>query len=319
MTIFDQPDTDIPRDRWGRPLVVPPEGGKPVAYTRCTTFIKCLDDREALEKWQQRMVTLGLIERDDLRLAAAAHRDDKRKLNEICRDAMEAAKSSAAATTGTAVHAFTEQVDRGTLEVARVPLDVRADVEAYVRATKPFEPLLIEQFCVLDDYRIGGTPDRGVRYHGRNYIADIKTGSIEYALPSIAMQLAVYARSVQYDHRTKKRTPLPDVDTSKGIVIHLPAGQGVCNLHWVDLDAGWEAVHLAKRVREHRSRKEWAKPLIDVPRLEQAVDPLGDRIATAPSVEALTELWTQNARVWTDAHTELAKARKALLLGGLCA
>ena len=36
----------IPRDRWGRPLVIPPGGGKKrVAYRRVTTFVGVLEDR----------------------------------------------------------------------------------------------------------------------------------------------------------------------------------------------------------------------------------------------------------------------------------
>jgi len=31
--------TEIERDRYGRPLVVPPAGGKAIAYTRATTIL----------------------------------------------------------------------------------------------------------------------------------------------------------------------------------------------------------------------------------------------------------------------------------------
>ena len=42
---WEPPHTDIPRDHWNRPLVVPPGGGNPVPYTRCTTFIDPLEDQ----------------------------------------------------------------------------------------------------------------------------------------------------------------------------------------------------------------------------------------------------------------------------------
>jgi hypothetical protein len=89
------------------------------------------------------------------------------------------------------------------------------------------EILGVERFTVLDDLKIGGTHDRTVRYQGRQYISDLMTGSIEYGALKIAMQLAVYSRSVLYDHRTFERTPL-DVDQERALVIHLPAGPGRC-------------------------------------------------------------------------------------------
>ena len=35
---------EVPRDRFGRPLLIPPHGGKPIPYTRCTTSIRRADD-----------------------------------------------------------------------------------------------------------------------------------------------------------------------------------------------------------------------------------------------------------------------------------
>ena len=38
----DQPKTGasaVPRDRYDRPLIRPPDDGKPVPYTRCTTYV----------------------------------------------------------------------------------------------------------------------------------------------------------------------------------------------------------------------------------------------------------------------------------------
>jgi hypothetical protein len=41
-----------------------------------------------------------------------------------------------------------------------------------------------------------------VEYGGKRYIADLKTGSIEWGTLKIAAQLAVYARSHTYDVAT---------------------------------------------------------------------------------------------------------------------
>src|SRR5689334_3084695 len=96
-------DIDIPRDRWGRPLIIPPEGGQPVPYTRVSTMAKALDDQSGLMLWKQRKTAVGLLRRPDLltRIAGAvANGDDdtdwptKRALNDICREATEAAAAS---------------------------------------------------------------------------------------------------------------------------------------------------------------------------------------------------------------------------------
>ena len=63
---------EIPRDQWGRPMILPPKGKKRVPYRRTTTFVGCLDDMNNLMKWQARQVAYGMGQRDDLVLAAAA-------------------------------------------------------------------------------------------------------------------------------------------------------------------------------------------------------------------------------------------------------
>ena len=42
---------EIPRDRWDRPLIIPPNGEQPVAYTRVSTLAKALDDLSQLMAW----------------------------------------------------------------------------------------------------------------------------------------------------------------------------------------------------------------------------------------------------------------------------
>jgi hypothetical protein len=92
---FSTPPVEIARDHWGRPMVVPPGGGKATPYTRCTTFVGVLEDTYNLSRWQQRMVAIGLNDRPDLAIAVSAHRDDKVRLSAICDEAMEAAKAHA--------------------------------------------------------------------------------------------------------------------------------------------------------------------------------------------------------------------------------
>lgn len=311
----------IPRDRWGRPLVVPPGGTKPTGYTRCTTYVGCLEDTYNLAKWQMRMTALGLVDREDLHLAVAAHRDDKEHLNKICDQAIEAAKAHAAATTGAALHSLTEQHDRGTLDLARVPAAYRKDIEAYAAATTDgLKVVEIEQFGVIDDLKIGGTWDRCVRGHdGRLRIADVKTGSLEWGMGKIAMQLSVYARCTAYTHAdpTPRRgvsNPDAGIDQDTAIVIHLPAGKGECHLIEVDIASGWEAVGLARQVRAWRARKDLSRPASSTP--AAAPDPILDQIAAATEVGELRLLWANNhAHRWmNDIHTPAAAARKQQII-----
>ena len=263
------------------------------------------------------MVAIGLADRPDLLLAAAAHRGDKTQLDQITEQAVEAARAHAAATVGTALHAITQQIDTGQ-PVGPLPGEYEADIDAYTAATVHLKMLHVEQFVVLDDLKIGGTPDRVVEYDGHHYIADVKTGSIEYGAGAIAMQLAVYAHSRLYNPRTGERTPL-DVHQDKAVVIHLPAGTGTCTLHWVNITAGWEAVQHATWVRAWRARKNLIAPA-DTPaaisNLAQAGlidDPIEAQIDAAQTVLDLTRVWAENVRAWTDQHTQQAVARKAQL------
>lgn len=250
MTTLTTVDQQIKRDHWGRPLVIPPGGGKPVPYTRASSFDVC-EDTYTLNKWSQRMVALGLADRPDLVLAAAAHRDDKKKINDICKQASEAAKSSAAATTGTALHALTEQIDRG--EDPIVPEAVKGDIEAYREATSILSVESVEVFGVCDEVQAAGTWDRIVSWEGQRFVADLKTGSsMKYGQLRIAQQLAIYANSAIYDPLTGDRTPT-GVYKNAGIIIHLPAGEQHCELIWFDLKTGWQIVKLSHEVRQIRS------------------------------------------------------------------
>lgn len=303
-TTMLRPSPQIERDRWGRPIVVLPDGSKRVPYRRCTTFIDVLDDRYNLELWKQRQVADGLARRPDLVLKAAAAAGDKTELNEVTKQALEAAGSSSAATTGSAVHSITEQIDRG-LD-AMIPPTATADIDAYRAATAHLSMRLIEVFVVHDEYQVGGTFDRVVELDGVRYVADIKTGSIDYASSKIAMQLAVYARSKLYEIRSGRRSNL-DVHQQRGLVIHLPAGAGECTLHWADLDAGWEGAQLCRDVWQWRARK----GLLDAsapqpPDLPELIERCGD-------TESLRALWEAHQTVWTEAHTAAAKARIAAL------
>jgi hypothetical protein len=241
----------VERDRWGRPKIKGPDG-KQRAYTRCTTFIDCLEKRDLLENWKKRQVLVGAALRPDL-IQAASTTFDRDELDALAEEALKAAGANDKRDKGTLLHALSEAVDRG----EPLPPDTderdRRDMHAYWNATRGMHFTHIETFTAYDPFKVAGTPDRIVRYQGRNYISDLKTGRVDFGALKIGMQLSVYSRSVFYDHVTGERSDMPDVDQTRGLVIHLAAGSAKVEPLWVDLETGWESVLLAKRVRESRN------------------------------------------------------------------
>ncbi len=326
---FTAPEQDpVNRDRYGRPLITPPGGGKPKPYTRCTTYVGALEDTYNLAKWQQRMVAIGLAHRPDYVLEVAgigdltgdpvADKIKKAKLDVVAEKAIEAAKASAAATVGTALHALAERHDRGQA-TGPIPAAYQADIEAYKTVTAGMRHKWVEQMCVQDKLQVAGTPDRITTYRGKRYIVDLKTGSIEWGASKIAMQLAMYAQSLVYDPATGERSR-HDADLDRGIVIHLPAGTGRAQLYWVDLKLGAEGIRYARNTRQWRAYKfaDAMEPIDQAPdtageRVEAAVDPVLDAITAATTAEELGAVWREHRAAWTDEHTQAAAQRKKTL------
>src|SRR5262245_31749471 len=286
-----------------------------MSWTRATTFAKTISDMYGLGQWQQRMVAHGLTMRHDLyALAAATKVDDKKKLDQICDDAKEAAAASSGANLGTALHAFTEQIDAG--EQPLVPEPWAADVAAYRTAIHDaritMHPEWIERVVIVPELQVAGTLDRIVTLNdGRNVIADVKTGkSLDWSWGEIAIQLAIYANATHMWDPAGGYQPMPAVDQDIAVVIHLPVGKATCDLYEVDIAAGSKGAFLCARVREWRSgARKLAAPYVSAP----AVSALDMLIAAAPSREVIEGLWQLNIADWTPAHTEAAKARIAAL------
>lgn len=272
----------IARDRWGRPLIEKPDGTIG-AYTRASTLGKALEDSSGLTKWQQRQAVIGVAQRKDLVLAVAAHRDDNQKMNEIIETAMEVAGSSAAATSGTAIHDICDQIDHG--KEPYVPEEYADDVQAYREATGALEVVAAEEFAVCDELEVGGTPDRVHRLWapvplpdgselpiGTLVIGDIKTSkTLDFGHIAFSVQLAVYSRSHRYDlslgrERVHygKDIPVGDrepwvegekVNQEWGLIVHVPLGKGQATVHPINLTLGWQLAELSRDVREWRKHK----------------------------------------------------------------
>lgn len=260
------------RDRWGRYIIPDPETGEDREWTRATTISGILSDRYNLEKWAERMVAIGLSKRSDLMSLVQSIEDpdayaNKKRIDKVCRDAKEAAGSGQASNRGTALHSFTEMVDGGK-PVSGIPLEHRADVAAYVETMKMYglKVLSAETIVVNPAVGVAGTFDRLVQMAGAKLpvILDVKTGkTVDFGHLEHSIQLAIYANATHiFDPETETLSPIPGIDRSTGIIAHMPVGQGRCDLHALDLEAGWRYAQVARQVYDARKRKDLSKPLI---------------------------------------------------------
>jgi hypothetical protein len=248
---LDQPD--VTRDRWDRPLIIPPDGGAKEVYARVSTLAKSLDSKEGLMTWKQTMTAIGLGKRPDLaERAAITDPTDKRALKEIVDGAMKAAESDRAANVGTTLHKLTEQMDRGTLDV--IPPHYQPHLDAYATAMDSLKIVATEMFVVNDHLKAAGTLDRLVQLpDGRIVVADIKSGANDPRYPhGVATQCAIYANAWRYDVVKEERLAyLPEhgVSTDTGLLIHLSAEKATCDLYLLDLTVGWQLAKTATAVR----------------------------------------------------------------------
>lgn len=279
------------RDRWGRYLVLPPGAAKPVGYTRATTIAKTLDDGAGLIGWSKRMVALGLASRPDLLgLVASIDAADRSTLNELCDRAAEAGGSTVRRDQGTAIHAALEKSWHDpSAAPAMFAAEVKAAHDALHAAGLRVVEHMAERMVVVDEYKIAGTFDLVLTDGTDLYVADVKTGSSLLGALSFAIQLSIYANAdhlytqgAAADGSEDVREPMPLLNKSKGVVLHIQPGADVCDLHWIDLGLGAEALKLAMRVREIRK----SKPLTSiVPATEPK--PVDRDTETAVAIEML--------------------------------
>ncbi|MFC6017773.1 hypothetical protein ACFP2T_16350 [Plantactinospora solaniradicis] len=308
------------RDRYGRYLL--PDPGQPgatstLAWTRATTFAKSISDTFGLTKWQLRMALKGLTMRPDLfARVSAATVDDRQVLDQVAEAAKEAAASSSGANLGSALHQFTERLDRG--EQVTVPAPWDADVAAYrkvlTEAGIEVNAEWIERIIVVRQYHIAGTLDRIL--HSPTWrlprIGDLKTGKdLSYGWLEIAVQEAIYANAdAMWNGLTGQYEPMPEVDREVGVVIHLPVGKATATLYEVDLVAGWEIAQVCATVRGLRTRRDLARAM-PAPKTSSAL--LLSLIQRATGEPEMDRLWADHSANWTTQHTTAAKARLAAL------
>lgn len=280
--MFDRPDATAVTDRravdWerhkghGGPKILRPldgweDGGSQPHryYTRTTSFAKAIEDLSKLMDWKMRQVALGMGRWPAGVVAAAgltADQSDRKALQELADQALAMAGGGDAALKGTALHTFTERLDRGE-DLGHVPAELAPFLEAYRILTRPLSFLHREVRTVHDGLGIAGTPDAigtcdvpdpdgvvdGLR------IIDLKSGKVSYPGP-MSCQLAAYAGSRLYDPATGTRTPLEGVNSRWGIIVHAQLNGDVPpGLYWLNLEHGQRGLELARMVRTWRRVK----------------------------------------------------------------
>ena len=301
-------------------LPSPTPGKANDTFTRVTTGAHALDDTTGLDKWKMRNVVLGIHQQPDLldRIDLFAEPYEvTRTLNDVASKASDAAGASEAAERGTAIHAWTEAVERDGMDVADVPTEFRPFVVAYLEALEragiTTVPGLVERIVWHKATGWVGTFDRVYTLaDGTQVIGDVKTSKdLRYGYLGFSMQLAVYADAdamLSTDGTTWE--PMPAVGNVYGVIAHLPSNApGTCNLVTIDLERGREAIELAEAVRHAR-----ASASSDIPNVHALPElDLKALVSSARSPEALAELYDRFAGVWTDNLTELGMRRIAAL------
>jgi len=269
--MFTAAKKEVPRDRWGRPLIKPLNGGKALPYTRISTMAKALDDKTALTQWKCKQTALGLSKRGDLITKVRASGGDARVMAEVVNEAMIAAESDASANVGTALHSFTERIDEGVdpLDIIDAGDELYGDLLAYREATRHVTMKAAELFVIVDELQAAGSFDRLVELPGHGLmVADLKTGQHEPKYPhGVTQQIAMYAHGTLYDPDQGRIATLADlgVRTDVGLLIHLPAKKSTCDLYLLDLNHGWQLARTAFAVRASYKAKPITK--IEAPQL----------------------------------------------------
>lgn len=309
----------IKRDRWNRYLLPHPETGKEQAWTRATTIARVLADEYNLGQWAERMVAKGMALRPDL-VAGAAAADleaDKSTLQSIAQQAKDHAGGKSGANLGTALHTFTERLDRGeTLKSLSAPQPLGKDLRAYQKELKAaglrIVPEFIERVVICPELGVAGTLDRLAELAGGALrVLDLKTAkSVEYSWLEIAIQLAIYVHATHaWNAAAQAWEPMPTgvLDQNVGLVLHLPVGKASPAIWQVNLAEGWRLAQIAVDVKAARG----AAKKLAIELSVETPDTVLKHITAAADQQALAALWeTYHPRgLWTADVQRYAEAR----------
>lgn len=328
-------------------LLPDPETGQMEIWDRATTLAGLHEDHGSLWKWGDRQVLTGLTAEPSLldqvpdlleAIEAAegwrAQKDAKRALNKVADEAKDIAGSFDRSAWGTLLHSITEWSDAGRLDEVLPTIvswgeqgeSLLRDLDAYTKTMAEHglvcPPEYIERILVNKTCRSGGTTDRMVGVPDRRLvIGDLKTGdNFDFGVLKVAAQLAEYAYSdalLSIDGRSLEPMPA-NLDRSTGLLIHLPLGEARCDvieLSSEEMELGWELAQHAARTLWFRSISRTVTGRPYVARPTAPTTHALQLINSAGHPDALVALWKDlhGRGLWTDEHTQAARARKAEL------
>jgi hypothetical protein len=348
---FDAP-AGPPRDRYGRPMLIPADKATREQilamtaeekdalrepYTRASSLSDYLADYSHLWKWKMRYLARSLGQNRDLAMLAGSecyttgfdkgeekeNRASGRRLDDVIERALERGKISEKADYGTTIHALTEPGNDGHVEYD----DVIADVASYhqVCADLGVVHLGTELFTANDRLRVSGTFDNLDYVPGYGILVTDKKTSSEVHGEDFRIQLSTYSTADLYDWETDLRITLEDYiermgwDSSlytpdKGLIFWIKNGK--TEVFELDLMAGLEAAEHAVWVRDNHRKGKHRWLVTDQIAAEKAKleAALLEWITTAPNEAVLSDLWNSHGRsIWNDTHTAAAVARKGAL------
>lgn len=324
-------DNGIKRDRWGRYVLPDPVTGVERGWTRATTHAKTISDTFKIHQWQERGVAKGLFLRPDLYALVGSIKDDdpnaKNELNQICEQAKLAAGSKVGANLGTAVHNYTEQLDRGVeFRSINIPSTIANDVLSYGEMMSVYGLLpvrdMIERVVLNTKLGCAGRLDRiltNTRAVGKwtepgaLFIGDVKTAAnVGYSWLEVSIQLAIYANADYFwNIETQTYEPVPPLDLEEAIVMHVPVQQGEATPYRLDIAKGWQYALLAAEIRAARADRKLAVRLGDTIMAQPVLEAVQDdqpreldikaRIDQATCVQDLSDIWAfaQPRGLWT--------------------
>lgn len=331
-----------PRDGSGRPLLIP-RGQEiidenRVPYTRASGLGDLLEEFSYLWKWKMRGLAKGLADSMDLiRLVAAedytcgfaedeqANRQAGRNIDAVIERAMDRAGVDMKADYGTAIHLRTEPGNKGTDPDEKQRVDQASCWDLWRELGVVH--LGTEIFTANDELRTAGTFDHLSYVPGRGIVVtDKKTSS--KAKANYDIQLADYAYSDVYNKDTDERMTLEEFIDAQGwdpALLNRDVGiiwwvkNGRTQARELDLRQGIRWARVAASIRDER-RPAASRVAKDVTRaLGKEVEGQRARLLgylqTASTIDTLAGIWNNPAAqaIWTDQHTEAAKARKEAL------
>lgn len=305
--------------RYGKYELPHPVTGQAAKFPRATSLAHAIDDKAGLIKWLQRTTLLGLKSDPDM-LEDVDLFDDpgvvNKQLDKVIDQAQLLAGNSEASERGTAIHAWTEEVECYGLPIDQVPVMFRPKIQAYMDCLAEYgittPPGMVERLVWNEQAGHVGTLDRVWQLaDGTLVIGDVKTSkttSLRYGLMGFAMQTAIYAgASKMWDPETSSWTDMPAISNAFSIVAHIPSDrEAQCELITLDLMEGFKALEMAMEISDMRKNAIRTIPgQWDIPRPTVT---LRDLVLQTTTQSELATLWQANAGVWTDDLTQLGMA-----------